>query len=69
MLTLVDYDGLFLYTHIVFLTAGHDSGVFQASQVYKKIESASTDYKIIGDSAFAASDYMIRSSEAIGSRC
>ena len=73
MLTVVDYDGLFLFTHIGFPASVHDSAVFLVSQLYRDIIQSRTiigpDYKIIGDSAFGATDYMIRSTEQIGSGC
>ena len=70
---MVDYDGLFVYTNIGFPASVHDSAVFYASQLYRDINAQQTligpDYRIIGDRAFTATDYMIRSTEQIGANC
>jgi hypothetical protein len=70
VLSVVDYNASFLYMHIGYPASVHDMAIFRSSQFYSDIENGCTiigpDYRIIGDSAFAASPFLVRSTDAIG---
>ena len=71
VLCAVDYNGKFIYMNVGYPSTVNDSAIFRASALNRDIQTGATfigpDFRIIGDSAFAASDFMIRSTEEIGS--
>ena len=60
---------MFLYMHIGYRAHLHDMAIFSTCSLYRDIVDGNTiirpDFQIIGDSAFAASEFLLRSAEAI----